>query len=214
MNWKTTLKNNKVDEKVEDALPSPRQVGQEFVNQMASVGDEEEPSQEKSNINPSEGSNLNEFRFRVGLRKYKIKAENEEIAKSKLQEFLNTKKAAPKTIEKTKKFRPEKQDISNKKTHPKITVGNILDAVVEEIKRIIEIHPHCMTQSYEKWVSVLVEEMGEIAQELNDNVEGITRRDAFTECVQMAAALILLGKKIAQDNPERFDEQMEEQPTM
>lgn len=131
------------------------------------------------------------FKIKKDGKKYNVIATSQEDAETKLNQFFD--KQYVKAV-----------DSDNDNI---ITVSDIFNAILEEIKRIVtKAHPETVNNTYDRWVAVLTEELGEIVHEINDEFEGKTpTKNTFVECVQLCAATVLLAKKFAKDHPEIFE---------
>lgn len=137
---------------------------------------------------------FHKYRVKHNGKKYKVIAKTEEEAKEKIAKFFEDKLAEPE-----KELREENNQII-------IKVKDIFNAVAAEITRIVTVaHPETVDNTYDRWVAVLGEEFGEIVHEINDEHEGKEpTKNTYVECVQLAAATILLAKKFANEHPEMF----------
>lgn len=126
------------------------------------------------------------YRVEFGGKKYKVHAEDETTAIQKVKEYNCL-----------------------KDTDFNISIEDIFNAISHEIERIVKVaHPETVTNSYDRWVAVLTEELGEIVHEINDAYEGKpANKNTFVECVQLASATILLAKKFANEHKEMFVEE-------
>lgn len=165
---------------IKDSAPVEETVVKEPVVEEEAVQEEiAEPTKQSFRINYEDGKT------------YDVIANSREEAISKLDAFFD------------KPVREEK-----KKEEFVLTVRDCFNAIAEEIDRIVTLaHPESYNQSYDRWVSVIGEEFGEIVHELNDEFEGKEpTKNTFVECVQLCAATILLAKKFAREHAELFTE--------
>lgn len=131
---------------------------------------------------PSEEDKI--FKVEFGGKKYKVHAKGKEEAISKVKDYNNL-----------------------REVEYNITIEDIFNAISHEIERIVKVaHPETVTNSYDRWVAVLTEELGEIVHEINDAYEGKPEnKNTFVECIQLASATILLAKKFANEHPKMFE---------
>lgn len=164
-----------------DILESPseeveKELGQQVVENTSDNSDVTEEPQTPEKI----------YKIKFAGKKYKVKAANEEEAINKVKDSLGI--------------------IENEHKEFTITVKDIINAIAYEINRIVTVaHPETVQNTYDRWVCVLTEELGEIVHEINDAHEGKpAKKNTFVECIQLSAATILLAKKFANEHPELF----------
>lgn len=167
-------------------LPKPQEVKAKFESKISEATDAASEVTQK----PEAVQKI--FKVKFQGKKYKVPATDENEAKEKVMKLHG--------IEPTK--------VESKPEEFKITVKDILNAVVDEINRIVTVaHPETMQNTYDRWIAVLGEEFGEIVHEINDEFEGKKpSKNTFVECVQLAAASVLLAKKFANEHKEMFKE--------
>lgn len=126
-----------------------------------------------------------EYTVKVNHKKYKVSADSQEDAEMKINNLLG--------------IEPEKIEEKSE-----LTINNILDDILKEIERIIKVaHPKVNENTYDRWIAVLTEELGEIVHEINDEFEGKKpTKNTYIECIQLASATILLANKFAKDHKE------------
>lgn len=146
---------------------------------------------------PVEEQKFHKYRVKFNGKKYRVVAKSEIEAYEKIQKFFENK-----IIEPAKELKEEDKQII-------IKVKDIFNAIAGEITRIVTVaHPETVDNTYDRWVAVLTEELGEIVHEINDAYEGKQpTKNTYVECVQLAAATILLAKKFANEHPEMFSEE-------
>ena len=150
------------------------------------VKEETKITPEKATESPAAAEK--KFKVKFAGKKHIVTATSEEEAKEKVKNYYK---------------------VENTPEPIKITVKDIFNAIAEEINRIITVaHPETATNDYDRWVSVITEELGEIVHEVNDQYEGKRpTKNMYVECVQLAAATILLAKKYAQEHTEMFKQE-------
>lgn len=201
---------NIFDRKVKDGIPTPVEVGNKFKNEMNSVGDSVEENVEVNEVvNPVEDLSEQEveiipetpkneeiaykqFKIKYGHKKYKVIATSKEEAEEKIKRFFEIKQT-DEIIDK---------DISK----TVLSVKDIFNASLAEIHRIVTVaHPEAIDNTYDRWVAVITEELGEIVHEVNDEYEGKKpSKNTFVECIQLISATVLFAKQYANDHPEMF----------
>lgn len=131
---------------------------------------------------PSESDKI--FKVEFGGRKYKVHAKAKEEAVKKVKDYNELNE-----VEFT------------------VRIEDIINEICKEINRIVTVaHPEVVTNSYDRWVAVLTEELGEIVHEINDAYEGKkANKNTFVECIQLASATILLANKFANEHPKMFE---------
>lgn len=177
-------KDNALDNlEVTENSPTPAQVKSEFVNTMSKAVDS---TPEDTLESPATNEKM--FKVKFSGKKFKVPANTEEEAVEKVKRLLGI------------------EEVEIKQEAPKITIGDIFNAISEEIKRIVTVaHPETVTNNYDRWAAVITEELGEIVHEINDQHEGKRpTKNMYVECVQLAAATVLLAKKYAKEHPEMF----------
>lgn len=190
---KKTDKSQKVEdgavEKIASALgiPTPKEVGEKFMSTI----------QENTLGDAAEGENATEkamknFNVKVKGKTYKVLAEDEKDAVLKVKKLLGI---------------PVQDEVEEIHKPIKITIADIFNAIATEIHRIVTVaHPESIHQSYDRYMAVLTEELGEIVHELNDQYEGKRpTKNTYVECVQLCAATVMLAKKFAEEHPEIFN---------
>ena len=86
-------------------------------------------------------------------------------------------------------MRTNKKDSSNRRVKPKINIYPIKE-ILEELERAAQIHPYWPNRMLES-VSIITEEMGELAKAANDYVLfGHDKEKSKTEAIQLAAMAI------------------------
>lgn len=138
---------------------------------------------------------FHKFKVKFNGKKYKVIAKTKEEAEEKISKFYE--KELPKPAEEL--MEQDKQII--------IKLTDIFNDVADEIARIVTVaHPENSENTYERWIAVLTEELGEIVHELNDAYEGKNpTKNTYVECVQLASATILLANKFAKEHPGMFE---------
>lgn len=112
------------------------------------------------------------FTIKSNGMKFKVNAESEKEAENKVNILLGIEKQ-------------EKKEVS---------INNIIKDVMDEIERIVKTaHPEFKTNTPDKWIVILTEELGELTRAINKEQNGkVTDKDVYTECIQLIAATILM----------------------
>lgn len=176
---------------VDESLPTPAGVDEKSKEEISpAVSDETVEVNPEVTEKPSEVEKI--YKIKFAGKKYKVTATSPEEAKEKVKTQLGI--------------------TDNNSETPIITVKDIMNAIAYEINRIVTVaHPETVKNTYDRWICVLTEELGEIVHEINDAYEGKpAKKNTFVECVQLSAATILLAKKFANDHPELFKEKENE----
>lgn len=168
-------------------IPTPEEVGKKFEETVQENAVKDTADHE----NGAETANRT-FNVKVKGKTYKVLAIDEKDAVIKVKKLLNI---------------PIKDEVEELKKPANITISDIFNAIAEEIRRIVTVaHPESIGQSYDRYIAVLTEELGEIVHEINDEYEGKRpSKNTFVECVQLCAATTMLAKKFADEHPEIFD---------
>jgi len=135
------------------------------------------------------------YKIKYNGKKYKVSASSREEAEQKILNFFSVENV------------DEKIDKNTEENV--LRVKDIFNAALAEITRIVTVaHPETVNNTYDRWISVIGEEFGEIVHELNDEYEGKRpTKNTFVECIQLIAATTLLAKKFANEHPSIFEEE-------
>lgn len=182
------INNVNPTKKVDDGLPTPAEVGEKFKEEVSSAVNDDNSSEVNSEVVEKPSAVEKIYKIKFAGKKYKVTATSAEEATEKVKSQLGI--------------------IENNKEPITITVKDIMNAIAYEINRIVTVaHPETVKNTYDRWVAVLTEELGEIVHEINDAYEGKSaKKNTFVECIQLSAATILLAKKFANEHPEFFRE--------
>ena len=191
--------DRKVTKKVADAAPveefteKEEQILQEEIPEEPV---EEEVAEEDAVEETVSEPEMKSFKITYEGSKYRVKGFSEDDAFNRLLKFFG--KEVKEAVEGPSESGKEKFTL---------TVRDIFNAIAEEISRVVTVaHPECYDQSYDRWISVITEELGEIVHEINDEFEGKNpTKNTFVECVQLCAATILLAKKFAREHSDLFE---------
>ena len=192
---------DKKKKKVVDASPKEEKIleNSEYSEEFP---EEEEIAEATEAVEENEGEEVvsepekQTFKITYEGKKYNVSAYNKEDALNRLLKFFG--REIKEAVEGASKSGKEKFIL---------TVNDIYNAISEEISRIVTVaHPESCDQSYDRWIAVITEELGEIVHEINDEFEGKKpSKNTFVECVQLCAATILLAKKFASEHGELFE---------